>query len=271
MSLIKTDSNGDVLWAKIYTGFNIGYSVQQTTDGGYIIAGSNYTTNNDYDAYLIKTNSTGDTLWTRAYGGSDPDYAYSVKQTSDGGYIIAGITRSFGAGLIDPYLVKTDANDNLLWSKAYGGASYDHAFSAQQTTEWWIYYAGDCLSFGAGLVDVFLIKTDASGSSGCNEMDAATVVSVPPVTVEPLTFAVTTGLTEATASAEAGNGAMLLTPCISTGIDETAPGNSIRVFPNPASEDFTITLAEYISSGEVEIFNLYGQNIYNEKIFNYQK
>ena len=59
------------------------------------------------DFYLVKTNSQGDTLWTRTYGGSNEDYAYSVQQTDDGGYILAGYTESFGAGGADFYLVKT--------------------------------------------------------------------------------------------------------------------------------------------------------------------
>jgi hypothetical protein len=63
-----------------------------------------------YDAYLIRTNASGDTLWTRTFGGSSYDGGRSVQQTSDGGYVIAGVTSSFGAGLYDVYLIKTNAN-----------------------------------------------------------------------------------------------------------------------------------------------------------------
>jgi hypothetical protein len=83
------------------------YSAQQTSDGGYIIAGMSFG-----DVYLIKTNASGDTLWTRTYGGANADWGYSVQQTSDGGYIIAGSTNSFRVGRSDVYLIKTDSNGN---------------------------------------------------------------------------------------------------------------------------------------------------------------
>jgi hypothetical protein len=90
-----------------------GQSVQQTSDGGYIIAGFTcFYMARTYNVYLIKTNATGDTLWTRNYGGIRDDWGCSVQQTSDGGYIIAGFTWSFGVGNEDIYLIKTDAFGN---------------------------------------------------------------------------------------------------------------------------------------------------------------
>lgn len=96
-------------WERDYggAGDDYGYSVQQTTDGGYILAGWTWSSGNNYQVYLIKTNSGGDTLWTRNYGGTVWDRAYSVRQTSDGGYIIAGTTNSFGDSE-QVYLIKTD-------------------------------------------------------------------------------------------------------------------------------------------------------------------
>jgi len=144
----------------------VGYSVQQTADSGYIIAGATASFGAGHnDVYLIRTNAQGDTLWTRTYGGLGVDYGYCVRQTSDGGYIIAGITNSFGAGILEAYLIKTNALGETLWTRTYGGADEDWANSVQQTADGGYIIGGRTLSFGAGSYDVYLIKTDAAGDT----------------------------------------------------------------------------------------------------------
>ena len=165
--LIKTDANGNIIWAKTYGGTNWDdtYSVQQTSDGGYIVAGETYSFGvGGPDFFLIKTDASGNVQWAKTYGGTNYDDAYSVQQTSDGGYILAGYTQSFGAGSSDIFLIKTDANGNIIWAKTYGGTSYDVAFSVQQTSDGGYIVAGLTGSFGASWYDIFLIKTDANGN-----------------------------------------------------------------------------------------------------------
>ncbi|MBL7191850.1 hypothetical protein ISS30_09140 [bacterium] len=133
----------------------MGFSVQQTSDSGYIIAG--YTTSYGagyYDVYLIKTDALGDTLWTKTFGGNSGDGGSSVQQTSDGGYIIAGYTGSYGAGYADVYLIKTDANGDTSWSQTFGGSDWDYGYSVQQTTDGGYIVAGYTYSYGAGSRDV---------------------------------------------------------------------------------------------------------------------
>jgi hypothetical protein len=180
--LIKTDANGNVIWAKTYggTGWDEASSVQQTSDGGYIVAG--YTGSWPYyDIFLIKTDASGNVQWAKTYGGTDYDRAYSVQQTSDGGYIVAGYTASFGA-FGDIFLVKTDANGNVQWAKTYGGTSSDWASSVQQTSDGGYIVAGGTYSFGAGDWDIILIKTDANGNIG----SCSIVRSVSPTVTTPL-------------------------------------------------------------------------------------
>ena len=109
--------NPDVLWSRFYggEGGEQANAIEQTADGGYIIAG--WTTSfgeGNYDIYVIKTDSSGDTLWTRTYGGARADGARSIRQTSDGGYIIAGWTSSFGAGGQDVYVSMNSRSSGLL-------------------------------------------------------------------------------------------------------------------------------------------------------------
>jgi hypothetical protein len=166
--LIKTNSLGDTLWTKTYGTVNEdrGWSVQETTDGGYVITGCTDCLPGLSDVYIIKTDSLGDTLWTRTYGGSDTEYSYSIQETQDGGFIIAGATTSFGAGGQDVYLIKTDSSGDTLWTKTYGGTGSDAGYfvqSASGGSDRGYIITGYTGSFGESTVDVYLIKTDSLG------------------------------------------------------------------------------------------------------------
>jgi TolB-like protein len=191
--LIKTDANGNIQWAKTYGGTDGDYvsSVQQTSDGGYIVAGYTYSFGAGGDIFLIKTDANGNIIWAKTYGGTDDDQAFHVQQTSDGGYIVAGRTSSFGADSFDIFLIKTDANGNIIWAKTYGGTSDDYASSVQQTSDGGYIVAGGTSSFGAGGGDAFLIKTDANGNIGsCSIVRNAnpTVNTVSPTVTTPSPF-----------------------------------------------------------------------------------
>src|SRR6185436_6942133 len=165
--LIRTDAIGDTLWTKTFGGIadDGGGSVQQTTDGGFIIMGILGVGLSNHDIYLIRTDANGDSLWTKTFGGTNTDEGNSVQQTTDGGYIVSGTTSSFGAGGRDIYLTRTDGNGDLLWSKTFGGTSYDEGSSVQQTTDGGYIITGNTLSFGSGNRDVYLIKTDVNGDA----------------------------------------------------------------------------------------------------------
>jgi hypothetical protein len=154
-------------WTKTFggSGNDHGHSVQQTSDGGYVIAGSTGSYGaGSADVWLIKTDSSGNMAWNKTFGGSGNDYGHSVQQTSDGGYVIAGSTGSYGAGNDDVWLVKTDSSGNAAWNKTFGGSSEDHGYSVRQTSDGGYIIAGLTGSYGAGNDDVWLIKTDSSGN-----------------------------------------------------------------------------------------------------------
>ena len=151
-------------WDKTFggTGYDRAWSVQQTSDGGYIIAGDT----NSYgagsgDFWLVKTDSSGKKQWDKTFGGTGYDRAFSVQQTSDSGYILAGGTWSYDMGFRDFWLVKTDSSGNKQWDKTFGGTGYDRANSVQQSSDGGYIIAGDTNSYGAGSGDFWLIKVKA--------------------------------------------------------------------------------------------------------------
>lgn len=167
--LLKTDSMGVALGHKTFGGINIdqAFSVKSTSvDSGLVIAG--YTNSfgyGGYDMYVIKTNKNCDSVWTKTYGGTNWDLAYSVEPTSDGGYIIAGGTFSYGNGGEDMYLVKTDANGDTIWTKTYGGVFDEEAKSVKQTSDGGYILTGSSKSFGDLNGDILTIKTNSFGDT----------------------------------------------------------------------------------------------------------
>ena len=164
--LIKTDDSGDTLWTKTFGGSkeDQGFSIQKTSDTGYIITG--YTKSfgmGAQDVWVIKTDAMGDTLWTKTFGKNGDDYGNSIYQTSDEGYILTGTTTSYGAGNYDLWLIKTNTLGDTLWTKTFGGSGEDRGYSVQQTSDGGFIITGSTASYGAGNLDVWLIKTDTAG------------------------------------------------------------------------------------------------------------
>jgi hypothetical protein len=143
-----------------------GNSLIQTSDGGYAIAGTTFSFGaGEADVYVVKLDANGNLQWTKTIGGPDDDEGNSLIQTSDGGYAIAGYTKSFGAGEAgDVYVVKLDANGNLQWTKTIGGPKDDGGNSLIQTSDGGYAIAGYTKSFGAGDWDVYVVKLDANGN-----------------------------------------------------------------------------------------------------------
>jgi hypothetical protein len=175
--LIKTDAEGNSVWERTFRNgeTSSGKSVKQTSDGGYIISGRTGSYGaidievEEYDVYLIKTDAEGNSVWERTFRNREVNSGNSVHQTSDGGYIIAGVTGSGYRYEVAPdgddvYLIKTDAEGIAVWEKTYGGEDYDSGYSVQQTSDGGYIIAGNTSSYGAGYYDVYLIKTNEDGT-----------------------------------------------------------------------------------------------------------
>jgi hypothetical protein len=165
--VVKLDTNGNLQWTKTIGGpaSEIGNSLIQTSDSGYAIAGftSSFGAGGD-DIYVVKLDAKGNLQWTKTIGGPDDEIGYSLIQTSDGGYAIAGVTGSFGAGEWDVYVVKLDTNGNLQWTKTIGGPASEIGNSLIQTSDGGYAITGFTISFGAGRDDVYVVKLDANGN-----------------------------------------------------------------------------------------------------------
>lgn len=163
--LIKTDTAGDTIWTRTFggPGLECGYSVQQTMDEGYIISG--YTTYEIFagEVWLIKTDALGDTVWTRICKSSVGGRGRAVKETSDGGYIVAGSTYDLGAWLFDALLIKTDASGQVSWVETFDDDGNEEFRSVQQTSDRGYILTGETCGMGADRSDVWLIKTDEEG------------------------------------------------------------------------------------------------------------
>ncbi len=178
--IAKLNQNGDLVWSKCYGGINSDKinSIQQTKDGGYVAVGSSLQigkmVTSDY-YWILKLNSIGDTLWSKHYGGTEDDMAYSIIQTNDSNYMVAGFTYSFNEdvsdnhGSRDAWILKLDQNGNIIWSKCYGGSSIENSSYIQQLADGNFIIAGSSwsdngdLSSNNGGADAWIYKINQNG------------------------------------------------------------------------------------------------------------
>ena len=172
--LIRTDEDGDTLWTRAFggTGREEGNYAIQTSDGGFIVIGTAYSFGaGQADLYLVKTDSAGNLLWSKTYGGPGMEEGYAVQETPDGGFIATGPSSSFSDGSNDFFMIKTDANGNLQFSKIYGKTGDQYSRFVETTTDGGYVLTGFCDysgKLGYGDTDIYLVKTDSFGNSTCS-------------------------------------------------------------------------------------------------------
>lgn len=169
--LIKLGSDGNRAWAKTYggDGSDRAYSLAAAADGGFIIAGETAPNpGGPTDFLVVKTDSNGKQRWTASSGGPGDDRAWSIAQTSDGGFIMAGDTLPKGEAANSALVVKLGADGKQKWMRAYGGMMPDSARAISQTDDGGFILAGQTLSFSFGKAHAWAIKLDKSGKCpGC--------------------------------------------------------------------------------------------------------
>jgi uncharacterized delta-60 repeat protein len=180
LGLLRLNPDGTRVWQKLYhTAGGAGHvkSARQTSDGGFVLAGNAYFETGSDDFWVLSLNSDGSLLWSKTYGGSNVDTAYSIEETSDNGFVVAGSTKSYGAGNEDFWVIKLNPGGTVAWQRTYGGAYADAAYSVQETADGGLVVAGITQSFGAGSEDAWVLKLDANGEiPGCSAMGTSNAI-----------------------------------------------------------------------------------------------
>jgi hypothetical protein len=210
--VLKLDGSGNVQWQKTYGGSNedAAFAIAPTSDGGYVVAGWTGSFGaGSHDVWVLKLDGSGNVQWQKTYGGSNDDGATGIVPTSDGGYVVAGWTGSFGAGGDDVWVLKLDGQGNVQWQKTYGGSNDDGARAIAPTSDGGYVVAGWTWSFGTGAHDVWVLKLEADGTvRGCSiSLVRDSTASVGSTTMSSLSTSVvgqTTSASVASSSAVVG-------------------------------------------------------------------
>ena len=257
--LIKTNSFGDTLWTRTYGGDigDIGWSILQTSDAGYVIGGTASFAGNS-DLLLFKTDSSGFPQWSKSYGNTDgSDEGYQIAPTSDGGYILTG---RFVYNFRDVALIKTNAVGDTLWTRIFGGQGGDLGISVQQTSDNGYIITGESNVLGGlGLTDIYLIKTDNMGNSGCHQLTPHIIVNNPSITVTNIPIKVSSGGTVYTPPVFSSKGCDMATFCSTAEVNEISNSNSIVIFPNPFSSQTILHSDKAFKNATLTLYNPFGQ------------
>ena len=273
--LLKTDAVGTIVWQKLYGGSNDdwGYHVETLPDG-YIVSGHTFTFGQgEYDIYLIRTDLNGDTLWTRTYGQEGEDVGWWVRPVADGGFIVAGNAERLGIDHHNTYLLKTDSEGHIVWTRSYGQSDPDPeinsetAVSVALTPDGGYALAGYTTSYGAGGYDFYLLKTDSLGSSPCFEVDLTLIEGNPAtqVTISNLTSSM--GGTVANASQLYESGCMVTELCEANAIQVPSFTQlGYTLFPNPATTQLRIQTTDVTNNAVLTLTDLNGRTVLTTKV-----
>jgi uncharacterized delta-60 repeat protein len=165
--VMKLNATGGIIWRSVFGGggWDQVASIAPTSDGGCAVAGYGQSFGlGGHDAFIIKYNASGAMVWKKAYGGPADEGINKIIQTSDGGYIVAGQTESFGAGNYDVLVMKLNSSGNITWARTLGGANDDEGMSVYPTADGGYIVTGNTMSFGWGGPDFLVLKFNSIGS-----------------------------------------------------------------------------------------------------------
>lgn len=281
MLLLKLDSLGNKIWQRTFNeatsaAFCHGFSVEQTNDNGYIIAGYTfidyYTQSNHKDVFIVKTDSLGNEQWRKYFGGEMDDTGSYVKQDAMGNYFVAATSNSYGIGTeSNMYLIKLNSVGDSLWTKTFGGELEDIAYGLWPTNDGGCILVGQSNSFNSEDFNGYIVKTDENGDTlWTKNYGQFGVEGLNSVQQTPDNGYIIGGFTN---SIGAGDFDMLLLKTDSqgnldfnTGVNKTNnPRLNYTIHPNPATELLVVTSDEEI------LYPLIVRNIQGEIVARYPK
>lgn len=264
--LVKVDRNGTPLWTRSYGGnkHDFGYDLKQTADSGYIIVGNSESFGEGLqDVYVLKIDKYGDLEWSNTYGGDGYESANSVDLTKDG-FIIAGHTRSFGAGWEDVYICRINTSGNIIWSSTYGDIDRDIG-RVVKTTETGFIIASNTLSFGFGNDDIYVFTIDSLGDNSCFKTTADTKTNKVQSESDSIKLSFISGAITTQVTSVVGKTILARKyPCKDLNSDVATKRNEsfgFAISPNPITSNATIEIRGLIDTCAIDIIDVLGVTI----------
>ena len=267
--LVKTDSTGSIQWARSFGGTAQceGMSVKQTPDGGFVFIGYMQHAGTGNDVFIGKADSNGNPVWIKALDFGINDVGYSVEVSQNGDLLFSGFVQSSSGGYEDAFLIKMDSGANLLWSSVYGNAATGVTLGSvvKECSDHGFAILGGIKDTASGVPDVYLIKTDSDGHSGCNESSLSPSVSAASSLSCSLNFQVSGGGTQSSPVTKTRRGSVVTQMCFSAGVGDLGHAvSSLGVYPNPTDGKLFIKIPISISrveNSKLLVSNIFGENV----------
>lgn len=264
--LLKLNGSGILQWSKSYggSGFELGRNVIQTSDDGYLVLGNRRDTIVDSDDMcIIKTDSLGNVLWSNTYKGALGYAVGSIKETSSGNFIISSATFDSTAFEINMLFTLITPTGSEIWSRFMGDPSgisaWNYGTYAQQTNDGGYVFTGYSSTPSTGGI-IYLIKADATGSSGCDSAISLVVNPYVPIVSAPSISSLTGLIISPSLIPSSSLNDTITTYCTTAGINELPSTPQISVYPNPSSGQFNFSGLE--KENKIEVFDITGRIIY---------
>lgn len=262
--LIKTNSVGDTLWTKTYGGIRNDecFSALQTADSNYLLTGLTSSIGaGGYDIYVMKINNAGNIIWNKTYGGVNNELGYALKQTDNGGFIMAGASSSPGVMDESGFVIAANDNGDTLWTKGYAPNGVAGFYDVNQTYDGGFIFSGSELQPGAWF-NIYLVKTDSLGNSACDNVNISITVGNQMLQENNIPLMISSGSMVTAPAITTGSGIGVNALCV-TGFDEVKNNSLIQVLPNPFQSEFYLKGTK--ANSMIRLFNITGKQILNQK------